>query len=83
MLNFAENSSLNGKKIFIIHNSRDDYLNALRRLTRKGDPSVLIRAMERARLFSSKIIGDNFEESRTFLDHSNAFKDGDGYILVF
>lgn len=70
-------------KVIIPTVFRDDYLNALRRLTRKGDPSVLIRAMERARLFSSKIIGDNFEESRAFLDHCNAFKDGDGYILVF
>ena len=62
---------------------REDYLNALRRLTRRGDPSVLIRAISRVREFSANIIGDDFEKSREYLEKCNAFKDGDGYILKF
>ncbi len=70
-------------KIIIPTVFREDYLNGLRRLTRKGDPSVIIRAMSRVRLFSTKIIGENFDETRRYLERTNAFKDGDEYILKF
>lgn len=70
-------------KIIIPTVFREDYLNALRRLTRKGDPSVVIRALSRVRQFSANITGDDFEISRKYLDSCNAFKDGDGYILRF
>ena len=70
-------------KIIIPTVFREDYLNGLRRLTRKGDPSVIIRAMSRVRLFSAKIIGGNFDETRRYLEGTNAFKDGDEYILKF
>ena len=49
----------------------------------ENDSSVLIRALSRARLFSSKICGDDFDETMAFLERSNAFKDEDGYILRF
>ncbi len=70
-------------KIIIPTVFREDYLNALRRLTRKGDSTVLLRAMSRARLFSSKISGDDFETTKIFLESCNAFKDNEGYILKF
>ncbi|WP_276964988.1 Fic family protein [Bacteroides graminisolvens] len=70
-------------KIIIPTVFREDYLNALRRLTRKGDPSVVIRALLRVRQFSANITGDNFEVTRKYLESCNAFKDGDGYILRF
>lgn len=70
-------------KIIIPTVFREDYLNGLRRLTRKRDPSVIIRAMSRVRLFSAKIIGENFDETRRYLEGANAFKDGDEYILKF
>lgn len=70
-------------KIIIPTVFREDYLNALRRLTRKGDPSVVIRALSRVRQFSANITGDDFEISRKYLENCNAFKDGDGYILRF
>ena len=70
-------------KIIIPTVFREDYLNALRRLTRKGDPSVVIRALSRVRQFSANITGDNFEVTRKYLESCNAFKDGDGYILRF
>lgn len=70
-------------KIIIPTVFREDYLNGLRRLTRKRDPSVIIRAMSRVRLFSAKIIGENFDETRRYLERTNAFKDGHEYILKF
>lgn len=70
-------------KIIIPTVFRDDYLNALRRLTRKGDPSVIVRAMSRVRQFSANITGDDFEETKNYLEKCSAFKDGDGYILRF
>lgn len=70
-------------KIIIPTVFREDYLNALRRLTRKGDPSVVIRALSRVRQFSANVTGDNFEVTRKYLESCNAFKDGDGYILRF
>lgn len=50
---------------------------------RKIATSVIIRAMSRVRLFSAKIIGENFDETRRYLEGANAFKDGDKYILKF
>ena len=70
-------------KIIIPTVFREDYLNGLRRLTRRGDPSVLIKALSRVRLFSANIVGDDFEQTRKYLEQTNAFKDGDEYILRF
>lgn len=79
----AELVAADQSKIIIPTVFREDYLNALRRLTRKGDPSVIIRAMSRVRQFSSNLIGDDFEATRKYLEECNAFKDGEGYILRF
>lgn len=79
----AEMVSADQAKIIIPTVFREDYLNALRRMTRKKDPSVLIHAMNRARQFSSMITGEDFAETQRFLEQCNAFKDGDGYILRF
>ena len=70
-------------KIIIPTVFRDDYLNALRRLTRKGDPSVIIRAISRVHQFSANITGDDFEATKDYLEKCFAFKNGDGYILRF
>ena len=70
-------------KIIIPTVFREDYLNALRRFTRKGDPSVIVRAISRVRQFSSNITGEDFEATKEYLEKCYAFKDGDGYILRF
>ena len=70
-------------KIIIPTVFRDDYLNSLRRLTRKGDPAVLIRAISRARQFSANITGDDFDATRNYLEACNAFKESEEYILRF
>ena len=79
----AELVAADQSKVIIPTVFREDYLNALRRLTRRGDPSVLIRAMSRVRQFSANITGDDFETTRNYLEKCNTFKDGDGYILRF
>lgn len=70
-------------KIIIPTVFRDDYLNALRRLTRRNDPTVIIKAMARVRQFSSNITGDDFETTKDYLKRCNAFKESDEYILKF
>lgn len=70
-------------KIIVPTVFRDDYLNALRRLTRKGDPSVIIRAMSRVRQFSAHITGDEFNVTKEYLERCFAFKEEDNYILRF
>lgn len=57
----------------------EDYLNSLRRLTRRGDPSVFIRAMSRARKFSANLTSDNFNVTKTYLEKCNAFKEREDY----
>ena len=79
----AESVHADQAKIIIPTVFRDDYLNALRRLTRKGDPSVIIRAISRVHQFSANITGDDFEATKDYLEKCFAFKDGDGYILRF
>jgi hypothetical protein len=83
MMMNAELVAADQSKIIIPTVFREDYLNALRRLTRRNDPSVLLRAMTRVRNFSANITGDDFEETRLYLERCNAFKEGDEYILRF
>lgn len=79
----AELVAAGQSKIIIPTVFRDDYLNALRRLTRRSDPSVLIRALSRVRQFSANITGNDFDATRKYLESCNAFKDGEDYILKF
>ena len=62
---------------------RQDYIGALRRLSRNGDPVVLISAMNRLRDFSRRLGCDSFDAVRRQLEGANAFSDDDGKILRF
>ena len=64
-------------KIIIPTVYRDDYLGALRRLTRNEDPSAYIRMLQRAHQFSAMIQGDDMDEMQLLLEKSNAFKEHD------
>ena len=79
----AELVAADQSKVIIPTVFREDYLNALRRLTRRSDPSVLIRAISRVQQFSANITGDDFEATRKYLESCNAFKESEGYILRF
>lgn len=56
---------------------RDDYLGALRRLTRQQDPLAYIKMLQRAQDFSAILKADNMEELELQLKSSNAFKEHD------
>lgn len=62
-------------KIMIPTVYRDDYLVALRKLTRQGEPAAFIRMMHRAQEFSSTIFGEDMDAMERQLVKSNAFKD--------
>jgi hypothetical protein len=68
-------------KIIIPTVYRDDYMLALRRLTRQQDPSPYIKMMQRAHQFSSTIIGDDMNVMEKHLEASNAFKEHDNAKL--
>jgi Fic family protein len=79
----AEMTATGQAKIIIPTVFRTDYLGALRQLSRKDNPENLINAIQRVRLFSYDLRGDNFEAMRSYMEHCNAFRDEDEYILKF
>lgn len=62
-------------KIIIPAVYRDDYMGALRRLTRQQDPDAYIRMLQRAQEFSETITGDDMNDMEQRLKESNAFKE--------
>ena len=79
----AELVSAGQAKVLVPTVFRQDYIGALRRLSRSGDPDVLIAAMNRLRDFSRRLSCDNFDTARRQLEASSAFSDDDGDILRF
>ena len=79
----AELSAACMSKIIIPTVYRIDYIDALKRLTQNGEPSTIIRAMERVRLFSSGLDGTDYDALKAYLEQCNAFKDEQEYILRF
>lgn len=70
-------------KIIIPTVYRDDYMLALRRLTRQRDPKVFVKMMERASAYSHWLDSEDWDLMHIQLENSNAFKepDQDGTIL--
>jgi Fic family protein len=56
---------------------RDDYLGALRKLTRNDEPAVYIRMLQRAQEFSASLVANDMEALESQLTQSNAFKEHD------
>jgi len=56
---------------------RDDYLIALRKLSRQSDARAYIRMLQRAQKFSHTIVGDSIDEMEDRLEASNAFLEHD------
>jgi len=79
----AELTKAKQSKIIIPTVFRDDYLLALRRLTRRDDPSIYIRMLRRANEFSKTIKGDDMDKMQNKLELSNAFKEpGEGTLKI-
>lgn len=64
-------------KIIIPTVYREDYMLALRRLTRQHEPTAYITMLERAHEFTATIFGDDMDEIEEKLKTSNAFKEHD------
>ena len=79
----AELVSAGQAKVLVPTVFRQDYIGALRRLSRNGDPDVLIAAMNRLLDFSRRLSCDSFDTARRQLEASSAFSDDDGDILRF
>ena len=62
---------------------RIDYIDALKCLTRDGEPATIIRAMERVRLWSSGLDGSDYDALKAYLELCNAFRSEQEYILTF
>lgn len=54
---------------------REDYLLALRKLSRKKEPDTYIRVMEKLHHFSDNLYGQNFDELNSYLQSTNAYED--------
>jgi hypothetical protein len=68
-------------KIIIPTVYRDDYMTALRHLTRQHDPAAYLRMLQRAHEFSATIIGEDMDSMKIQLEKSNAFKAHDEAAL--
>jgi hypothetical protein len=61
---------------------RDDYLAALRALSRSANPAPLLKTMEFAQRFSSLIPLSSYKAANDMLLKSNAFMDPDESRLM-
>ncbi|SOD17731.1 Fic family protein [Pedobacter xixiisoli] len=77
----AELTSTGQAKIIIPTVYRTDYLGGLRSLTRRNEPEKYIRMLLRAWKFSHTIAGESMEDMQSILEKSNAFEEGEEYIL--
>ena len=62
-------------KIIITTVYRDDYMGALRKLTRQGDANPYIRMLQRAQEFSENIFDEDMNEMQEYLTQTNAFSE--------
>ena len=62
-------------KIIIPTVFRDDYMGALRKLTRKSDTGPYIRMLQKAQEFSENIFGDDMREMQDYLKQCHAFSE--------
>ncbi len=69
----AELVKANQTRIIIPTVYRDDYMGALRRLTRRGDPQAYVRMLARAQEFSDTIVGPAMDTMQGQLEASSAF----------
>lgn len=69
----AELVSRDQSKIIIPTVFRDDYMGALKKLTKQGDCDPYIRMLQRAHEFSSTVFGEDMDEMQEHLKKCNAF----------
>lgn len=70
------------RRIIIPTVFRDDYLGALRALSRRGQPAAYLRMMDRVQRFSASVDFSDFASARRALEAANAFKDPGEALLI-
>lgn len=70
------------RRIIIPTVFRDDYLGALRALSRRREPAAYLRMMDRAQRFSASIDFSVFASARSALEAANAFRDPGEALLI-
>lgn len=68
-------------KIIIPTVYRDDYMGALKKLTKQGDTATYIRMLQRAHEFSENIYGEDMDVMQEYLVKCNAFMEHNEGIL--
>ncbi len=77
----AELTAAGQTKIIIPTVYREDYLGALRKLSRQGNAEVYIQMLSRAQAFSATVVGENQEEMEAVLRKGNAFLESTEGVL--
>lgn len=77
----AELSAKTEFRILIPIVYREDYMASLKKLSRQSDPSIYLKMLERAYLFSSQLKYQNLNELESELTRCNAFKESAGNVL--
>lgn len=70
------------RRIIIPTVFRDDYLGALRALSRRGQPAAYLRMIDSVQRFSASVDFSNFASARRAFEAANAFKDPGEALLV-
>lgn len=79
----AELTKQGQSKIMIPTVYREDYIGALRKLTRQGEPDAYIRMLERIHEFSELVYDDDMDFMQDYLQKSNAFLEPeDGKLII-
>lgn len=77
----AELTSKNQSKIIIPLVYREDYILALRKLTRQREPGAFVRMLSRIHEFSSTVVGNNINDMQSYLEKANAFLESSEGVL--
>lgn len=83
MMMNAELSATDTARIIVPTVFREDYLLALRKLSRNGRPDTYASVMERLQRFSASIPCTDFDAAKQFLQEANAFSDAESAHLNF
>lgn len=68
-------------KIIIPTVYRDDYMGALKKLTRQGNPETYIKMLQRAHEFSANVFDEELQSMQHYLESCYAFSDESDVIL--
>jgi hypothetical protein len=78
----AELTKQGQSKIIIPNVYREDYIGALRKLTRQGEPGAYIRMLARIHEFSELIYDEDMDDMQAYLEKCNAFLDPEKGKLI-